>query len=135
MDGGRGASRGYLPERAFGVASITVEPTELTHRLALSAPEEVRSNSRLTVELDLGKVDSPTYATVAAVDEGILSLTGFESPDPFPDIFTRRALGVETFETVGWTLLVPPGSPASAAGGDAAGRPPAAADEIRQWFA
>ncbi len=113
--------RGYLPERAFGVAAVTLEPTELTHRLALTAPEEVRSNSRLTVELDLGPVDSPTYATVAAVDEGILSLTGFESPDPFPEIFARRALGVETFETVGWTLLVPPASPGSAAGGDTGG--------------
>lgn len=122
LDGGRGATRGYLPERAFGVASVTIEPTELTHRLALSAPDEVRSNSRLTVELDLGAVATPTYATVAAVDEGILSLTGFESPDPFPDIFTRRALGVDTFETVGWTLLVPPGSPTSTAGGGGLGR-------------
>ena len=118
---GRGAPRGYLPERAFGVRSVTVEPTELTHQVALRAPEEVRSNSRLTVELDLGPVETGTYATLAAVDEGILSLTGFESPDPFPAIFTRRALGVETFETVGWTLLVPPGSPGSTAGGDAAG--------------
>ncbi|MCP4654943.1 MAG: hypothetical protein GY856_05935 [bacterium] len=107
----------YLPERAFGVASVTVEPVEFTHRLRLRVPEEVRSSSQLDVELRFGRLAEPTYATVAAVDEGILSLTRFPSPDPFPAIFTRRALGIETFETVGWTLLVPPGGPTAATGG------------------
>ena len=112
----------FLPDRAFGVQSVRIEPTEFTHQLALDTPEEVRSNSRLRVSLDLGTTrgDGPTYATVAAVDEGILSLTRFQSPDPFQSIFTQRALGVETFETVGWTLLVPPGGPSSTSGGDGA---------------
>lgn len=110
----------FLPDRAFGVASVTVEPRRFSHQLALETPSEVRSSSPLRVELDLGssRGEGPTYATVAAVDEGILSLTRFESPDPLRQIFTRRALGVETFETVGWTLLVPPGGPASTTGGD-----------------
>lgn len=98
----------FMPERAFGVRSVTIEPVELVHPLKLETPEEVRSNSQLTVDLDMGRVEKGTYATVAAVDEGILSLTNFQSPDPFPAIFNRRALGVETYETVGWTLLVPP---------------------------
>ena len=56
------------------------------------------------------------------MDEGILSLTRFESPDPRKQIFTRRALGVETFETVGWTLLVPPAGPTRAPAATAAGK-------------
>ncbi len=114
----------FLPDRAFGVVSARVVPLEFSHELTLEAPSEVRSSSTLTVTLDLGKSrdqDGPTYATVAAVDEGILSLTRFESPDPFTSIFTRRALGVETFETVGWTLLVPPAGPTDVSGGDGAG--------------
>lgn len=107
----------FLPERAFGVRAVRLEPTELTHPLRLAAPAEVRSSSRLSVDLDLGKLDEPTWATVAAVDEGILSLTGYNSPDPFKDLFTQRALGVKTFETIGWTLLIPPGGPAGSAGG------------------
>ena len=114
-------SGAYLPDRAFGVQSITVEPREFRHSLAMTAPTEVRSNSRLTVELDLGPTEGPAWATVAAVDEGILSLTRFESPDPFKTIFARRALAVETFETVGWSLLVPPAGPTDVAGGDGAG--------------
>jgi hypothetical protein len=114
----------FLPDRAFGVQSARVAPQEFRHELTLEAPSEVRSSSTLTVSLDLGKSrdkDGPTYATVAAVDEGILSLTRFQSPDPFASIFTRRALGVETFETVGWTLLVPPAGPTATSGGDESG--------------
>jgi len=112
---------GLLPDRAFGVQSLTVEPVEFTQHVALGVPAEVRSGARLPVTLDVGKVEGPTYATVAAVDEGILSLTRFESPDPSKQIFVRRALGVQTFETVGWTLAVPPAGPGRT-GGDAAGR-------------
>ncbi len=113
----------YLPDRAFGVTSVTVAPEPFTHQVQLAAPAEVRSSSRLSVTLDLGRPDrdaGPTYATVAVVDQGILSLTGFESPDPFAAIFARRALGVETFETVGWSLLVPPAGPSAVEGGDQA---------------
>jgi uncharacterized protein YfaS (alpha-2-macroglobulin family) len=116
---------GLLPDRAFGVQSVKVEPSEFTHAVKLTVPTEIRSSARLPVTLDIGtshaKADGPTYATVAAVDEGILSLTRFESPDPSQQIFTRRALGVQTFETVGWTLAVPPAGPART-GGDGAGQ-------------
>jgi uncharacterized protein YfaS (alpha-2-macroglobulin family) len=111
---------GLLPDRAFGVVSLPVEPAEFTQPVTLNVPKEVRSATTLTVDLDLGTLDGPTWATVAAVDEGILSLTRFESPDPAEQIFTRRALGVDTFETVGWTLAVPPQGP-ERTGGDAAG--------------
>lgn len=119
------SAEAFLPDRAFGVRSVRLEPSDYLVPLELDAPDQVRSNETLTVELDLSQGpagrrvdDGPVYATVAAVDEGILSLTGFDSPDPAADIFSRRALGVETFETVGWTLLVPPGGPSSTTGGD-----------------
>ncbi|HVS12365.1 MAG TPA: MG2 domain-containing protein [Thermoanaerobaculia bacterium] len=111
----------YLPDRAFGVQSVTVEPSELVLDVALDAPAEVRANAPLTVTLDVGPRPHPTFATVAAVDEGILSLTRFATPDPLAEVFPRRALGIETFETVGWAMLVPPAGPSSPAGGDVGG--------------
>ncbi|MHB8418586.1 MAG: alpha-2-macroglobulin family protein [Myxococcales bacterium] len=114
------SAQAYLPDRAFGVRSITVAPVEYTQAVQLTAPKEVRSESKLTVSLELGKLDGPTWATVAAVDEGILQLTHFEPPEPLRQLFARRALGVETFETVGWSLLLPPGQ-SNSAGGDAEG--------------
>ena len=112
----------FLPDRAFGVQSVTVEPADYVQALTLEAPVEVRSGQSFEVTLDLGRVgsgDGPRFATVAAVDQGILSLTRFETPDPLAAIFQRRALGVKTFETVGWTLLLPPAGPGSVTGGGA----------------
>jgi uncharacterized repeat protein (TIGR01451 family) len=114
----------FIPDRAFGVASIVLEPTNFTQSLVLHAPAEVRSNSELSVKLDLGKLEGEAYATVAAVDEGILQLTRFQSPDPFSSLFSKRALGVETFETIGWTLLVPPSGNSRSTGGDGDGTGP-----------
>ena len=107
----------FLPDRAFGVRSMKVVPTRYTQEIAMEVPDTVRSRERLDIRLDLGKRKEATYATVAAVDEGILSLTDFESPDPLSIIFAQRALGVTTFETVGWSILMPSGGPSGATGG------------------
>lgn len=111
---------GYTPERAFGVASTRVEPVDHQLTVKLDVPDEVRSNSPLPVEIDLGKPGASATITVAAVDEGILQLTDFESPDPLKDVFARRELGIDTFETVGWSMLMPAG-PSSEHGGDGSG--------------
>jgi alpha-2-macroglobulin len=115
------SAEAFMPDRAFGVASVPLEPTEYTQTVKLSVPTEVRSNSTLTVNLELGPQEGPTFATVAVVDEGILSLTRFKTPDPLKELFAKRALGVETFETIGWTLLVPPGGNSRSTGGDEGG--------------
>lgn len=107
----------FMPDRAFGVASLKVTPTEMTQPLAVTAPREVRSSSPLSVTLDAGKTDGPAFATVAVVDEGILSLTNFATPDPLVQLFGKRALGVETYETIGWTMLHQPAGASSKTGG------------------
>ena len=110
----------FVPDRAYGVVSARVEPEEFTQHVALEVPAKVRSQSTLAVQLALGEGEGPTWATVAVVDEGVLSLTRFASPDPFDAIFARRVLGVETFETIGWTRLAPATGSNDAAGGDQA---------------
>jgi hypothetical protein len=107
----------FLPDRAFGVGSARVAATDFTQAIKLTAPREVRSASPLSIALDVGKTDGPAFATVAVVDEGILSLTGFATPDPLAQLFARRALGVETYETIGWTMLHQPAGASSKTGG------------------
>ncbi|MEZ4317427.1 MAG: MG2 domain-containing protein [Myxococcota bacterium] len=111
---------GYSPERAFGVASVRVRPDDYRFDVKVDVPEEVRSNSVLTVGLDVGKHEGETWVTVAAVDEGILQLTRFESPDPIADVFPQHRLGIRTYETVGWSILMPAGT-SSEHGGDGMG--------------
>lgn len=112
----------FLPDRAFGVGSVRVAPDAFTQALQIAAPREVRSSSPLSISLDAGKLDGPAFATVAVVDEGILSLTRFATPDPLGRLFARRALGVETYETIGWTMLhQPAGASSKTGGGDVGG--------------
>jgi alpha-2-macroglobulin len=97
----------YLPDRAFGVSPIFVVPSPIISGIRLDAPKEVRSSSALTITVS---GEPHAFAVVSAVDEGILSLTKFETPDPAADLHPQRSLEVETFETVGWTMLHRPGS-------------------------
>ena len=98
----------FIPGRAFGIKSVKVVPGRFKMDLTINAPEEVQPNSTLDIELDTGLPGEMVHATIAAVDEGILQLTRYETPDPLEDMFRKRALAVKTFETVGWTLLFPP---------------------------
>jgi uncharacterized repeat protein (TIGR01451 family) len=107
----------FMPDRAFAVGAVRVAATEFTQPVQLTAPKEVRSSSPLAITLDAGKLDGPAFATVAVVDEGILSLTSFATPDPLAQLFAKRALGVETYETIGWTMLHQPAGASSKTGG------------------
>ncbi|MCP4503234.1 MAG: hypothetical protein GY822_25130 [Deltaproteobacteria bacterium] len=115
------AASSFLPDRAYGVVSARVLPKAFTQQVKLSVKSEVRSNSTLDVEIELPGVTEKTFVTVAAVDEGILQLTQFKSPDPLASIFRKRALGVDTYETIGWNLLLPAQDVSSKTGVDASG--------------
>ncbi|MGM0555301.1 MAG: alpha-2-macroglobulin family protein, partial [Myxococcota bacterium] len=117
-DGEDGA---FMPERAFGVQSLRVDRSPYRQQLEVEAPREVRPSSRLEVVVDAGRQESPTYVTVAAVDEGVLQLTDYETPDPLDSLIARRALGVDTFDTVGWNVHMPAGGQNGHPGGGGGG--------------
>lgn len=88
----------WLPHRAFGMANVVMDP--LTRRLSMDIdlPEEVRPNAKLPV--DISVVDTATSQAIQAgfnlwaVDEGVLSLTSYESADPLMHFYGARRLGV-----------------------------------------
>ncbi|MCB1058391.1 MAG: alpha-2-macroglobulin family protein, partial [Acidobacteria bacterium] len=98
--------------RAFGAIALPVD--RVSNRLAtdIEAPEEVRSQTEVTIAVDT----APGAAvTVAAVDEGILQLIAQKTPDPFEFFYRRLALGVISYDSFG--LLFPDVEGAKAAGG------------------
>ncbi|MEM7675315.1 MAG: MG2 domain-containing protein, partial [Myxococcota bacterium] len=107
----------FLPSRSYGVASVRIRPRAFIQTASIRAPDEVRSNQPLEIEVDLPDAQRPSFVTVAAVDEGVLSLTKFSTPDPVRELFRRRALGVQTFETVGWNVSLPAGGVGRSTGG------------------
>lgn len=84
-----------LPTRSLGLAHAAVDPGERALEVVLDAPEQVRSGESLEVVLEVPDAGGEQlFATIAAVDLGVLNLTGFEAPDPSAHYFGQRALGV-----------------------------------------
>jgi alpha-2-macroglobulin len=85
----------HLPMRSLGLVHARVAPGDGALQALLRAPAEANPRERLALTLELtGAVDGPAYATVAVVDLGALTLTGFASPDPLGHYFGQRRLGV-----------------------------------------
>lgn len=94
------------PRRAVGVAHVAVDVAPRTLALTLTAPDVQRPKGKMTVNVAAtsGPVREDSYVTVAAVDEGILLLTGFQSPDPAKHFFGKRRLGVDLRDDYGRLL-------------------------------
>ncbi|MDJ0826197.1 MAG: alpha-2-macroglobulin family protein [Rhodobacter sp.] len=87
---------GRNPARALGLAHAAVDPG--AHRLAAAfeTAAEVDPRGPLPVALKVDGIapGDTAYATIAAIDVGILNLTAFASPDPSGHYFGQRKLGM-----------------------------------------
>ena len=90
-----GAKR--MPGRAIGVKWLGFDASGRTLGVALGTPEKARPNQRLTIPLTLTGLASgeKAHVTVAAVDLGILNLTGYAAPEPDSYYLGQRRLGME----------------------------------------
>lgn len=110
------------PRRAVGVAYIPVNTDDRTIDLSFDMPELVRPRQTVSVQLEASQNTRNAYVTLAAVDEGILLLTRFASPDPMDWFFGQRALEVSLYDDYG--RLLDPNQGAAApvrSGGDQIG--------------
>ncbi len=86
-----------LPIRLYGVMPVKVDNKE-THLRPLLKMNDVlvpETKAAITVAEENGK--EMTY-TLAMVDEGLLDLTRFKTPDPWPVFYAREALGIKTWD-------------------------------------
>jgi hypothetical protein len=91
------AAAGRNPARALGLAWATVDPGPRRIAAHFETPDEAAPRGPLDAVLQLDGLapGEAAYATIAAVDLGILNLTGFEAPAPDDWYFGQRRLGVE----------------------------------------
>lgn len=111
------------PRRAVGVAHVPVDMDSRTFTVSLDAPDVARPRGDQVVDVSLtGGPRESVFLTLAAVDEGILQLTKFKSPNPVAHYFGRKALGVELHDDYGRLLDPNMGLPAEVrVGGDQLG--------------
>ncbi len=91
----------YLVSRAFGVKRVRIAPENLKLDLKLDVPEKIKPGSSLSINI---RGEEQFEATVSIVDEGILQITDFKSPDPYSGILRPIALGLESADGFGWLM-------------------------------
>jgi uncharacterized protein YfaS (alpha-2-macroglobulin family) len=101
-----GEAREGRPGRALGLAWIGLDPAPRRLEVAITAPERIRPRQRVDIPIRIANGRGEAMVTLAAVDEGILRLTGFASPDPVTHFLGKRALGVDIRDDYG-RLLAP----------------------------
>ena len=114
-----GEAREGRPARALGLAWLQIDPATRRLEVKIAAPERVRPNTRVEIPVRVVGATGPVKLTLAAVDEGILRLTRFATPDPLRHFTGRRALGADIRDDYG--RLIAPTDAAVAAlrqGGD-----------------
>ncbi|SMY07011.1 alpha-2-macroglobulin family protein [Flavimaricola marinus] len=89
------------PARSMGLAYAPVDPGDKQLSLSLDWNADVAPRGPLTVQMQVEGATDQAYVTLAAVDVGILNITGFESPDPEGHYFGQRKLGVELRDIYG----------------------------------
>ncbi|MEO1804090.1 MAG: MG2 domain-containing protein [Bacteroidota bacterium] len=86
-----------LPIRMYGVIPIKVEDPNTHLRPQITMPEKIRPSSQFNVAVSEATGKPMTY-TVAVVDEGLLGLTRYKTPDPWGTFYARSALNVKTWD-------------------------------------
>tara|TARA_B100000508_G_C11465884_1_gene282554 strand:- start:38658 stop:44237 length:5580 start_codon:yes stop_codon:yes gene_type:complete len=85
------------PIRMYGVIPILVTDPETILKPVIKMPDELAPESSYTLSVSEENGKAMTY-TVAVVDEGLLDLTNFATPDPWQHFYSREALGVKTWD-------------------------------------
>jgi uncharacterized protein YfaS (alpha-2-macroglobulin family) len=86
-----------LPIRMYGVIPIPVEDAATHITPEITAPPAIKTDEQFSVSVSEKDGKAMTY-TLAIVDEGLLDLTRFKTPDPWNHFYAKEALGVRTWD-------------------------------------
>lgn len=113
-----------LPVRLYGSIPVFVEDKNTRLSPVLKMPDVIRPDQRVFFTVSEKQGRAMTYS-VALVDEGLLDLTRFNTPDPHASFYAREALGVKSFDVFDYVLGAWSGGLERilTIGGDAAGGP------------
>ncbi|WP_034060781.1 alpha-2-macroglobulin family protein [Lacinutrix jangbogonensis] len=86
-----------LPLRLYGIIPILVEDPSTKLEPEIRMPGALRPEEEFTVTVSEKNNKSMTY-TIAMVEEGLLDLTRFKTPNAWSAFYAREALGVRTWD-------------------------------------
>ena len=86
-----------LPIRMYGIAPVFVTNRQTILQPQIKMPEVLRPETDFNVTVS-EKSGKPMTYTLAIVDDGLLDLTNFKTPDPWNEFYAREALGIRTWD-------------------------------------
>ena len=86
-----------LPVRMYGIIPILVEDKESFLFPKIEMADVLRPETPFTVQVSEGS-GKPMAYTLAIVDDGLLDLTNFKTPDPHSEFYAREAIGIRTWD-------------------------------------
>ncbi|HEY1944627.1 MAG TPA: alpha-2-macroglobulin [Roseiarcus sp.] len=95
-----------MPGRALGLAWFSIDESARRLDVAIEAPDKARPRETMNVPIKIAGLAAGEEAnvTVAAVDVGILNLTGYKTPDPKSYFFGQRKLAVDIRDLYGMLI-------------------------------
>lgn len=92
-----GYSGNDLPMRMYGVIPVYLDHPSTRLTPVIKAPASFRPDRNESIEVS--ETDGrPMAYTLDIVDEGLLDLTNYKTPDPHRHFFAKEALGVRTWD-------------------------------------
>ncbi|MEO6733760.1 MAG: alpha-2-macroglobulin family protein, partial [Ferruginibacter sp.] len=92
-----------LPIRMYGSIPIFVEDKNTVLKPIINIPNSIRPEQAVSFTVSEQQGKEMTYC-VAIVDEGLLDLTRFKTPDPHSAFYAREALGVKSFDMFDYVI-------------------------------
>ena len=87
----------YMSPLSYSVVPFSIVHDDQTVHVNLTAPPLVQPGDKLAIQYSS---DKPAKIIIFAVDQGILQVTHFETPDPLGYFFSKHALTVSTSQIV-----------------------------------
>jgi alpha-2-macroglobulin len=92
-----------LPIRMYGAIPLEVEDPETVLKPVINMPDKIRPETPSSVTISEASGKEMTY-TLAIVDEGLLDITNYKTPDPHATFYAREALGVKTWDLFDYVI-------------------------------
>ncbi len=92
-----------LPIRLYGIKPIAVENQKTHLEPQIEMADMLKPQKPFNVTISEKTGTAMTY-TLAIVDEGLLDLTAFRTPNPWTEFYTREALGVRTWDLYNYVM-------------------------------
>ncbi|MDR2449402.1 MAG: hypothetical protein LBD52_05520 [Prevotellaceae bacterium] len=92
-----------LPIRLYGVIPIMVEDPKTRLYPVIKSPDVIHPDEPFTIQVSEQNNKEMSY-TLAIVDDGLLDLTHFKTPNPWDHFFKRQALGIRTWDVYNFVM-------------------------------